>query len=73
MSWLLSYYTRQGFHVVSVGNMLFMVFNIQMRSQGAALNRYPVPEWVLVPSAAWVHQQVYLHRYPKELMLRNHV
>jgi uncharacterized protein YbgA (DUF1722 family) len=29
------------------------------------LNRYPVP--------AWVHQQVYLHPYPKELMLRNHV
>jgi uncharacterized protein YbgA (DUF1722 family) len=21
----------------------------------------------------WVHQQVYLHPYPKELMLRNHV
>jgi uncharacterized protein YbgA (DUF1722 family) len=37
------------------------------------LNRYPVPEWVPVPSAAWVHQQVYLHPYPKELMLRNHV
>ena len=29
------------------------------------LSRYPVPEWV--------HQQVYLHPYPKELMLRNHV
>jgi uncharacterized protein YbgA (DUF1722 family) len=29
------------------------------------LNRYPVPEWV--------HQQVYLNPYPKELMLRNHV
>ena len=29
------------------------------------LNRYPVPDWV--------HQQVYLHPYPKELMLRNHV
>jgi uncharacterized protein YbgA (DUF1722 family) len=29
------------------------------------LNRYPVPEWV--------DQQVYLHPYPKELMLRNHV
>jgi hypothetical protein len=29
------------------------------------LNRYPVPEWV--------HQRVYLHPYPKELMLRNHV
>ena len=21
----------------------------------------------------WVHQQVYLHPYPKELMLQNHV
>ena len=29
------------------------------------LNRCPVPEWV--------HQPVYLHPYPKELMLRNHV
>lgn len=29
------------------------------------LRRYPVPDWV--------HQQVYLHPYPKELMLRNHV
>ena len=29
------------------------------------LSRYPVPEWV--------HQQVYLRPYPKELMLRNHV
>jgi uncharacterized protein YbgA (DUF1722 family) len=29
------------------------------------LNRLPVPDWV--------HQQVYLHPYPKELMLRNHV
>ena len=29
------------------------------------LNRCPVPEWM--------HQQVYLHLYPKELMLRNHV
>jgi uncharacterized protein YbgA (DUF1722 family) len=37
------------------------------------LKRYPVPEWVPVPSAAWVDQQVYLHPYPKELMLRNHV
>jgi uncharacterized protein YbgA (DUF1722 family) len=43
------------------------------------LGRYPVPEWVRVPSAARVlvtfrlHQQVYLHPYPKELMLRNHV
>ena len=29
------------------------------------LNRHPVPDWA--------HQQVYLHPYPKELMLRNHV
>ena len=29
------------------------------------LRRYPVPDWV--------HQQVYLIPYPKELMLRNHV
>jgi uncharacterized protein YbgA (DUF1722 family) len=29
------------------------------------LNRYPVPEWV--------HQQVYLNPYPKELMLPNHI
>jgi len=29
------------------------------------LRRYAVPEWV--------HQQVYLYPYPKELMLRNHV
>jgi hypothetical protein len=29
------------------------------------LSRYPVPDWV--------HQQVYVHPYPKELMLRNHV
>jgi uncharacterized protein YbgA (DUF1722 family) len=29
------------------------------------LNRNPVPDWV--------HQQVYLKPYPKELMLRNHV
>jgi uncharacterized protein YbgA (DUF1722 family) len=28
-------------------------------------NRYEVPEWL--------HQQVYLNPYPKELMLRNHV
>jgi len=37
------------------------------------LNRYPVPGWVPVPSAAWGPQQVYLHPYPEELMLRNHV
>jgi len=29
------------------------------------LQRHPVPEWI--------HQQVYLRPYPKELMLRNHV
>jgi len=29
------------------------------------LNRNPVPDWV--------HLQVYLNPYPKELMLRNHV
>jgi hypothetical protein len=29
------------------------------------LNRHPVPDWV--------HQQVYWHSCPKELMLRNHV
>jgi uncharacterized protein YbgA (DUF1722 family) len=29
------------------------------------LNRYPVLDWV--------HQQVYLHPYPKELMLLDHV
>jgi uncharacterized protein YbgA (DUF1722 family) len=29
------------------------------------LRRHPVPEWV--------HQQVYLNPYPKELMLRNRV
>ena len=28
-------------------------------------NRYPAPEWV--------HRQVYLNPYPKELMMRNHV
>jgi hypothetical protein len=43
------------------------------RGGRAALNRYPVPDWVLMPSVAWGHQQVYLHPYPKELMLRNHV
>ena len=37
------------------------------------LNRHPVPDWVPVPNAAWVPQQVYLNPYPKELMLRNHV
>lgn len=45
------------------------------------LGRYPVPDWVPVPSEAWapvpseawVHQQVYLHPHPKELILRNHV
>jgi uncharacterized protein YbgA (DUF1722 family) len=29
------------------------------------LSRYQVPDWV--------HQQVYLHPYAKDLMLRNHV
>jgi uncharacterized protein YbgA (DUF1722 family)/uncharacterized protein YbbK (DUF523 family) len=29
------------------------------------ISRHPVPEWV--------HQQVYLNPYPKEMMLRNHV
>ena len=29
------------------------------------LGRYPVLDWV--------HQQVYRHPYPQELMLRNHV
>ncbi len=28
-------------------------------------DRYPVPEWV--------GQQMYLHLYPKELVLRNHI
>jgi uncharacterized protein YbgA (DUF1722 family) len=37
------------------------------------LKRHSVPDWVPVPSEAWVHQQVYLNPYPKELMLRNHV
>ena len=32
------------------------------------LNRHSVPDWV-----AGTRQQVYLHPYPKELMLRNHV
>jgi hypothetical protein len=35
------------------------------RAQRAPLNRHPVPERV--------GQQVYLHPYPKELMLPNHV
>jgi len=29
------------------------------------LNRHPAPDWL--------HQQVYLHPYSKELMQRNHV
>jgi hypothetical protein len=43
------------------------------------LDRYPVPDRVPVPSAAWVlvtfrlHQPVYLNPYPEELMLRNQV
>jgi hypothetical protein len=36
-------------------------------------NRYWILDRVPVPSAAWVHQQVYLNPYPKELMLRNHM
>jgi hypothetical protein len=45
------------------------------------LNRYPIPEWApgcrralrWCPAQRRVHQQVYLHLYAKELMLRNHV
>jgi uncharacterized protein YbgA (DUF1722 family) len=37
------------------------------------LNRHAVPDWVLMASAAWEHQKAYLHSYPNELMLRNHV
>jgi uncharacterized protein YbgA (DUF1722 family) len=46
------------------------------------LNRYPVPPAppalragasVAGRPGEWVHQQVYLNPYPKELMLRNHV
>jgi hypothetical protein len=33
----------------------------------------PVLDRVPVPSAVWAHLLVYLRRYPKELMLRNHV
>jgi hypothetical protein len=41
----------------------------------------PMPDWVPAcpralrgcPAKRRVHQQVYLHPYPKELMLRNHV
>ena len=43
------------------------------RALSAALNRHPVPDWVPMPSAAWVHQQVYLNPSPKELKLRNYV
>jgi uncharacterized protein YbgA (DUF1722 family) len=35
------------------------------RAERAVLNRHPVPEWL--------HQQVYLNPYPKELMLQNHI
>jgi hypothetical protein len=35
------------------------------RCRRAVLNRFPVPDWV--------HHQVYLHPYPKQLVLRNHV
>jgi hypothetical protein len=37
------------------------------------LNRYPDPSGCLCPAQRRVHQQVYLHPYPKELMLRNRV
>jgi uncharacterized protein YbgA (DUF1722 family) len=37
------------------------------------LNRYPVPPALAGRPGEWVHQQVYLNPYPKELMLRNHV
>jgi uncharacterized protein YbgA (DUF1722 family) len=37
------------------------------------LGRYAVPDWVPVPSAAWVHQKLYLRPYFKELMVRHHV
>jgi hypothetical protein len=43
MSWTLSYYTRQGFHVVSAENMLFMTFNIQIRSEAGKLDGEAVP------------------------------
>jgi len=33
----------------------------------------PSAAWAPVPSVAWVPQQVHLHPYPKELMLRNHL
>jgi hypothetical protein len=49
------------------------VYEDQAGTIWVGTNRYPVPDWVPVPSAAWVPQQVYLHPYPKELMLRNHV
>jgi uncharacterized protein YbgA (DUF1722 family) len=29
------------------------------------LYRHPVPDWMPVPSVAWVHVQVYLHPYPR--------
>jgi uncharacterized protein YbgA (DUF1722 family) len=39
------------------------------------LNRLPVAPALPTEgrSGDWVQQQVYLHPYPKELMLRNHV
>jgi uncharacterized protein YbgA (DUF1722 family) len=37
------------------------------------LSRYPVPDWVPVPSPARVHLLVFLNPYTRELMLRNHV
>jgi hypothetical protein len=39
--------------------------NKVLNSRRTRHSHYPLPEWV--------HQQVYLHPYSKELMLRNHV
>jgi len=57
-----------------------MLLSVESRfMRRADRNRYPLPDWVPLPSAACVpvtfrlHQQVYLNPYPKELMLRNHV
>jgi hypothetical protein len=36
------------------------------------LNRYTMPDGCLCPAQRRVHQQVYLHPYPEELMPRNH-
>jgi len=37
------------------------------------LRRHSVPPALAGRPGEWVHQQVYLNPYPKELMLRNHV